>query len=290
MEIVDAAQEFRDQYIAKANTLIQQSRFSLTVQQQRIIMTLLSQISPIDDDFKRYEFDIIDFCRAVGIDDDNGKNYKNLKDAIKALADKSIWITKEGGKETLLRWIEKADIDHGIGSGKISIRLDADMKPFLLHLQKNFTRYAVIWTLRFKSKYSFRLYEIAQSIHYHKEKPYSREYQLDELCRMMGASDTKKQSYQSYQNFKAKALEPAVKEINLYSDKNVKWEPIKTGKKVTGIRLTVSTKPLREQQRIRDQIDESLGLLPGQVAMWESIREYEQEKRAPLPPAGDPQP
>lgn len=293
MEIVDPAEEFRDQYIAKANALIQQSCFNLSVQQQKILMVMISAIRPTDDDFHVYEFEIVDFCRAAGIDFDNGKNYQNLKAAIKALADKSVWITKENGKDSLLRWIEKPEIDHGSGSGKIELRLDKEMKPFLLHLQKNFTRYAVIWTLKFKSKYSFRLYELIQSIHYQKDKPYSREFLLDELRRMMGATDESDKkayrSYQTYQNFKAKALEPAVKEINLFTDKRLDWKPIKTGKKVTGIKLTITTKPLKEQRALRDQINESLGLLPGQIAFWERVEQNYQEKLALLSPAGDPQ-
>lgn len=258
--------DLRNQTIAKANTLIQRSRFNLSLQQQKIIMALIAKITPIDDDFRVYEFDVIDFCRATGIDCDNGKNYQNLKATIKALADKSIWITKEDGSETLLRWIEKATISKGAGSGKILLRLDADMKPFLLHLQKNFTMYEAIWTLKFASKYSFRLYEIIKSFHYRELESYSREFNLDELRRMMGA-----ETYPVYQNFKVKALEPAVREINEYSDKVLSWKPIKTGKQVTAISFTISTKDSWTKLELRDKIEKSLGLMPGQMTLWDQI-------------------
>lgn len=260
--------DLRNQTVSKANMLIQRSRFNLSLQQQKIIMALIATIRPTDDEFRFYEFDILDFCRVTGIDCGNGKNYQNLKSAIKALADKSIWITKEDGSETLLRWIEKATIAKGSGSGRIMLRLDEDMKPFLLHLQRNFTVYEAIWTLKFASKYSFRLYEIIKSFHYRELETYSREFPLDELRRMMGA-----ETYTVYHDFKVKALDPAVREINEYSDKIVEWTPSKTGKQVTAIRFTISTKDSWTKIELRDKIEKSLGLMPGQMTLWDQIRE-----------------
>ena len=37
------------------------------------------------------------------------------------------------------------------------------MKPYLLRLKENFTKYELIYTLHFKSKYSIRLYELLYS-------------------------------------------------------------------------------------------------------------------------------
>ena len=155
----------RDKMVVKANELIQKSRFSLSMQQQKIVLYLISQINYGDEDFKEYEFDIQDFCRVCGIDHTSGKNYDDLKEQIKAIRDKSIWGLTVGGEETTLAWIEKPYINRG--SGKIRIRLDRDMKPFLLQLKQNFTRYEIINVLAMKSKYSIRLYELVKSIHFH---------------------------------------------------------------------------------------------------------------------------
>ena len=45
-----------------------------------------------------------------------------LKAAIKEIADKSLWVRLDNGKQTLLRWIEKPYIDEG--KGTVEIRLD----------------------------------------------------------------------------------------------------------------------------------------------------------------------
>ena len=253
----------RDKTVVKANELIQKSRFNLSLQQQKIVLYLISQISPYDDDFKLYEFSIAEFCRVCGIDYTSGKNYTDLKQAIKEIADKSLWITIEN-EETLLRWIEKPYLNRN--SGTIKIRLDEDMKPFLLQLKQNFTQYELLWTLHFRSKYTIRLYELIKSIHFHELESYTREFGLDELRRMLGA-----EKYTTYQTFKARVLIPAVDEINAYSDKNLDYEPIKSGKAVARIRFTISTKAALERLKLQSDIEKEFGL--DQMTLWDTLEE-----------------
>ena len=135
--------------VRKANELIQRARFSLSLQQQKIILYLISKIQPTDTEFHEYQFEIKAFCEACGIDSDGGTVYSEIREAIKNIADKSLWVKLPNGRETLLRWIEKAHIE--TGTGILTIRLDNDMKPYLLQLNKNYTTYDLIFTLTFKT-------------------------------------------------------------------------------------------------------------------------------------------
>lgn len=251
-----------DQRVTKANALIQKSRFDLTVQQQKIVLYLISQITPYDDDFKLYEFSIPEFCRVCGIDCRSGKNYKDLKEAVQEIADKSMWVFIEQDVETLLRWIEKPYIDHK--EGTIRIRLDNDMKPFLLQLKENFTTYELIYTLHFKSKYTIRLYELIKSIHFDDLRSYTRKYSLDTLRRVMGA-----EKYTAYKNLKQRALEPAVKEINAYSDKILTYKEIKQGRKVIGVEFSIWTKDALERMQIIAEIEQDMGV--EQLTLWDTV-------------------
>ena len=253
--------DLRRNKVVKANELIQKSRFNLTLQQQKIVLYLISRIMPTDEAFQEYEFSVADFCRMCGISETSGKNYQALKSAIKEIADKSLWIDCEKG-ETLIRWIEKPYINKQ--SGTIKIRLDADMKPFLLQLKKNFTEYELIWTLNFKSKYTIRLYELIKSIHYRELETYEREYTLTELRTLLDA-----ENYDTYPNFKARVLEPAVKEINTASDKIVSYTPIKNGRSVERILFTIGTKPPEETYTLQVQIERQFGL--DQLALWNML-------------------
>ena len=256
--------ELRNKTVTKANDLIQKSRFNLSLQQQKIVLYLISQVTPFDEDFKLYEFSIAEFCRVCGIDDNNGKIYQDLKAAIKEIADKSLWVEIAEKRETLLRWIEKPYID--AGSGTIQIRLDSDMKPFLLHLKQNFTSYELLWTLHFKSKYTIRLYELVKSIHFHDLADYQRRYSVNELKRLLGG-----ERYKEYRDFKRRVLVPSVKEINQYSDKDVAFEEIRRGRKVIEVEFRVSSKNSLETARIRSDIEKELGF--DQLTLWDKLED-----------------
>ena len=140
-------------FVVKSNYLIQKSSFALSAQQQKIMLYIISQIEPSDDDFKFYEFKITDFCRITGIEAE-GNIYKALRDNIESIAKKFVWIESPEGNSVSLRWIDKIQINKT--QGLLSIRLDEDLKPYLLNLKSNFTKYELIYALNLKSKYAIR--------------------------------------------------------------------------------------------------------------------------------------
>ncbi len=251
-EIIDS----REMFVVKANALIQRSRFSLSLQQQKIVLYLISKIQPADDKFIEYEFSIPDFCQICGIDYKSGKNYSDLKAQIKEIADKSVWITlkdEEGKeKETLVRWIERPYICKS--EGIIRIKLDEYMKPFLLHLKEHYTQYQLIYTLKMKSKYSVRLYELILSFFYNKIGTHTRYFTVDELRKLLDA-----ENHTRFCNLHSKVIKPAVAEINQYIDLNLTYTQIQKGKKTEGIEFTFSIKDALGCLRIVDETNKSLG-------------------------------
>lgn len=237
--------------VVKSNELIQKSRFSLTTNQQKIILYLISKLKYNDTDFKEFKVDIKDFCKVCGIDLSNGRRYNELKNSIKLIADKSIWIEKENGDETLLRWIEKPTIHKN--DGVITIRLDEDLKPYLLELKEKYTQYELIYTLKMKSKYSIRLYELLKSRQYDKLKNYKVKYSIDELKRLLDA-----ENYKSFKDFRRRVLEKATEEINLYSDINIDLTAMKQGKTITEIEIKIRTKDIMERFQTSIDVERSL--------------------------------
>ena len=249
--------------VVKNNDLIQKSRFSLSTQEQKIILYLISKIEKDDEDFKLYRFKIKEFCDICGIDKIGGKEYKSLKDSLKKIADKSLWITLPNGVDTLLRWIEKPYIDYT--NGVIEIRLDRDMKPYLLQLKENFTSYEIFYTLVLRSKYSIRLYELVKSIHYNELTPYETIFSIDELKRLLGA-----ENYNTFQHFKDRVFERAITEINIYSDKIIDFQYIKSGKRVSGVKIKVISKTPTDRMKTDLKIEYELGL--NQMRLKEFIK------------------
>lgn len=230
----------KSQLVCKANDLVQKSRYSLSAEEQKIILYLISKIKPTDSEFEWYEIDIKHICELCGIEY-NGKNYYYLRETIKKLHDKSFYIPiedKNGNKMwTLCAWVQKAKfpINPSFGGAiKAQIRFDEDMRPYLLQLKNCYTKYELKYALSMRSKYGIRIYEILKS----HENMHSVEFSLDDLKSRLNMADT---NY-TFANFRIKVLEIAKKEINEKTDINISYSPTKTGRAVTGITFEIKSK------------------------------------------------
>lgn len=260
-----ALDRIRNQKVVKSNELVQQRTHMLSVQEQKIILFLISQLKPTQKEFEYQTFNIIDFCEVCGINPQQGKNYATLKAAIKTLSDRSMWVLgedKNGPKETLMRWLLKAEMKPG--KGTIEVMLDPDMKSFLLELKERYTQFDLIYTLGMKSKYSVRLYEILKS--YEKtNKPV--EFILDRFRQVMGAE------YKRWVDIRRFVIEPALKEINRLSDLSVIYETKKKGKGIIAVSFILRVKrSFDEQTATRREIyrileKEPIHSLKGQIML-----------------------
>lgn len=234
--------------VIKSNDLIQRSRFSLSTQQQKIILYLISKIKPFEEPHP-YVFRIKDFCRVCGLDDTQGYYYRTLKDELKKLRDKSVWIKLPNGDEVTAGWLSKVKISQA--TGNVYIDFDVDMLPFLFGLKEQFTRYSLEYVLAMRSKYAIRLYELIKS-HEWQGKTFKT---LEDLKIRMDALN-----YDRWQDFRRYALEPAVEEINKYSDIFVSWNELKEGRKVARIVFNVVHVSGEEINRRREKRWEKLGI------------------------------
>lgn len=221
----------REYNVTKSNVLIQEARYNLSVQEQKLVLRLIQMIQPDDTEFKLYEFKIKDFCEICGIENNNGKNYINIKKTLKSLADKSYWFIIDDGRETPLRWIERPYIDRG--SGTIQIKLDELMKPYLLKLKEFYTSYSLYNVISMRSKYAIRLYELLKSYQNLKEK----NLDIEKLKVQLLA-----EKYSRWVDLKRFVIEPALKEINLLSDIYVTYSLEKQGRQYKFILFRINNK------------------------------------------------
>lgn len=249
--------ELRNYKVVKSNDLIQKSRFNLSLQEQKIILYLISKVKPEDTELKEYIFEIRDFCKICGLETDSGKNYKDIKQTLKSLRDKSIWITLEDGSETTLSWIDKITINKN--SGSIKIKIDDMMKPYLIHLQRHFTSYELLYTLAMRSQYSIRLYEILKSYAYKKNKTFD----IEDLKRTLSA-----ENYIRFPDFKRYVLDIAIREMNELSDLTISYELIKESRRYAKINFSIEIKKnMRDRMKTWARIDEIIN--PDQISLLE---------------------
>lgn len=227
-----AAQKRQQQTVAKSNDLIQQGRFPMSIQQGKVILYMISQIRPNDTGNEIYRFSINEFCRACNIDYDSGKNISDVKRALKAIADMSVWVEQGNGVETLLRWLSHVMLDKR--NNVFEISFSKDMLPYLYDLKTRYTSYALSNVLAMESKYGIRLYELLKSYQHVRDGEVT--FDIDELQKRIDA-----ETYKRYPDFKRRALDVAIQDINEYSDISVEYEAFSEngGRRIDTITFTI---------------------------------------------------
>ena len=240
--------QLRNYKIVKANDIIQKSRFNLQLQEQKIILYLISKIKPEDMELKEHIFRIKDFCKVCGLDNDSGKNYMNIKQTLKDLRDKSIWITLENSRERTLSWLDYVEMDKNDGS--VTIKISDMMKPYLLQLKERYTQYELLYTLAMRSQYSIRIYELLKSYECQRGKIFD----IDDLKKILFA-----EKYKLFGDFKRKVLNIAMREINELSDISVTYGVIKESRRFAKIEFIIKTKKnLDEKMTTWVKIDKTI--------------------------------
>lgn len=243
--------EERGMTVVKANVLIQKSRYSLSMQEQKIILYLISKIKPEDTGLQEYTFDIKDFCKVIGVDYKSGGNYNYIKQTILELTKKVFWL-QNGDEEVTVRWLDRGKTNKG--SGIVKLKLDEYLMPYLIQLKNHFTQYNLYYVLAMKSQYSVRLYELLKS--YQNLKTWT--FSLNELKRLLDA-----ESYDRWFNFRKRILEPAIEEIEQYSDLNITYELIKKGRAYDQIKFFI------EQKKDSTELIQNVQLFFNEFCPWE---------------------
>lgn len=239
----------RRQHVYKRDNMIQKGRHNLSLQEQRCVLYAISKIRPDDSVFKEYTLELSEFFKICGLGE---KRYTELKAILKKLSDKSWWIEiDDKGAESLVRWFSTLVIHKK--SGKVVIKFHEHMMPYLLKLVEQgefYTHYELKYILPMKSQYAIRLYELLKS---YQKNNYSWFFEIDELKKRLNC-----EKYVDFAQFKRRVIEPAVKEINEFTDIKIDWDTEKEGRKVTRVNFYMLKKKKHELRDVNSVINEKL--------------------------------
>ncbi len=236
-------------YVAKGNDLIQKSRYSLSLMEQKAVLFIISKITPYDEPNKEYVFKIKDFVKTCNFNTSSGRYADYLVSIMESIAEKVIVIETEPGKRLVANWFSSAEIDEKTNT--ITITFDRKLTPYLFQLKSFYTQYRLEYVLAMKSKYSVRLYELLKSVKY---IGYKYRISLDELREKIDCLD----KYPNYKDFRLYVLDKAIKEINAYTDIKVSFKAYREGKKVNIIEFILLSAEFDEvrQQNRREKLGE----------------------------------
>jgi plasmid replication initiation protein len=243
------------QYIAKANDIIQRSYYSLSAQQQRVLLYMISKVKPNDASGTKYQISIREFCEVCGIEGDSGKHYKAIKETLLALYSASMMLkVPDSTRLKCVRWLAEAEMDDvaQIKGGVIEYSFHPDIAPYLFNLRRCYTQYRVEFVMPLRSKYAIRLYELLKSLENMKQELI---FDIDELKRRLDA-----ENYARFPDFRRYVIEAALCDINTYTDIAVKYTAKKTGKAYTQISFSVWGTFGAETERRREARFKKLGI------------------------------
>jgi len=227
---------------------------SLTLIEQRVLYTAISNIpapiflkekgqfvldekgkkiiTNIVTELPKFKMSVKEFANLLGWKD---VDYKKLSKVSGSLMEKVITVQDVDSDDIeQLHWVTYTR--YMKGTGTVLIELHPRLLPYVANLTENFASVSLGEITGFKSKYSARLYFLLQQW----AKVGNKTMELDEIRKILGVGFTEKDGKRVYKlglfhQLRQRALEPAIEEINQYTDLNISYDEIIEGQKVTSV-------------------------------------------------------
>ena len=228
--------------VSKSNKLIN-GRYNLGVNEQKIILTMISLIDINDREFNKVTFTMREISNLLDISVNN--LYRDIGKTIKNLRKNDIFIDERDengiGKIIETSFVTTAIYDNK--QGLLSLEFSNVLKPYLLELKGLFTSYRLDNALSLSSKYSIRIYEKLKCNEFKKSFIWNIEELKEDLM-------LNQKSYNLYSNMKQKIILVSINDINKNTDIKVTFEEIKAGRKITAIKFYI-----KENRKFNNKIN-----------------------------------
>ena len=280
-QVIWLVQPSEQSYVRQENRLVH-ARYSLSPRELKLVLYACAMIDPHAEDFGKCYIRVKDYAKLTGTDSDH--LYEELRDAAKAVRKAPLVLENYPERNAhgdvtpatiTTSWF--IEVIEASGDGHVGVVLSSRLKPFLLQVQRNFTRFHLGYSVRMKSSYSIRLYQLLQCWAFKGE----RTIPLDELRLCLGCREVDedgnivKDSLLPYKNFKRVALSPAVEEVNEKSDLSVSFreEKLPGSKSIGAIRFLIR-RNVGTANKFAELPSSPLPAVElGQQAQWEAIAE-----------------
>lgn len=175
--------------------------------------------------------------------------YARMKEAEETLFNRRFSFIDTDGRVVKSRWIQR--VKYLDDEGAIELVFTMDVVEAITRIdgaEEFFTKYLLSQTANLNSVYSVRLYELLVQWKEAKKTP---TFDLELFRGQLGLAENE---YKLMSNFKKRVLELAVDEINEKTDLSVSYTQEKRGRRITGFKFAVKTKP-KDNERDPNTID-----------------------------------
>lgn len=208
--------------VYKSNSLIDAS-YQLNAQAQKLVLACLAKLDSRSEIPKEVSITAREFSELMGIVPKNA--HRDLYKAADSLFEAEI-VLKDGDKVSRLRWVQESVEKHH-GEGAVTLVWSDKVVQYISQLQTRFTGYKLRNISLLQSSHSIRIYELLMRF----KTTGERSIHVDDFKSALGISD----KYPEFKILNRAVIKPALKELNERSDLTISFEPIKKGRKVTGL-------------------------------------------------------
>lgn len=234
----------KNDLVIKSNTLVE-ACFNLSLTEYRILHVAFTELAEYESDkglFHTREFRVYakDYSKLFNTDESDA--YKVLRDASERLFNRYFTYDRVYQKPDFIecvksRWVQK--ISYADTQGYIKFQLADDVFSMIGQLKDCFTRYRLSKTAQLTSVYAIRLYEMMIQWQSTKVVP------VIELNTLRERLAIEEHEYPRVYDFKNRVLDPAIKQINKYTDITVSYEQHKQGRIISGFSFKFKQKKRR---------------------------------------------
>jgi len=229
----------RENTIVMSNRLIQNSYYELSIIPLKTLLYAISKIKRDDTHEKEYSISVTELCQVCRMPYKGTNAYKGrggiVYKAMRELRAKHLDLFDEQGRAFNTGWFSKVKMEKD--NDTVYYTFDSDLMPYLFNLTKeigNFTITTLSVICSMETIQGIRMYLFLRSIAGMRKV----EVTLDEIRERTGHAG----KYEAFKDLRIRVIEPAIEEINNYSDIEVKWEVgEKEGKKIKSIVFTINS-------------------------------------------------
>ncbi|MDQ7089497.1 MAG: RepB family plasmid replication initiator protein [Methylococcales bacterium] len=257
--------------VYKSNSVVE-AGYKLSLNEQRVVLACIAQVNSAEELLKTDEFELsaVDFAKLFSVS--KNRAYSELQSITKTLYQRSMTIYNPDPERPKLKKIETrwiSSVGYMPDEGKISLCFSQKIIPYLSELKGTFTRYELKHVGNMSSIYGIRLYELLMQW----KTTGTREIEIAWIKSQFQLDE----SYNRLDNFKARVLEPAIKDINQHSNLQVTWKQRKTGRSVTHLIFTFAEKQAKKSSKPSNKEPMMFGLPKSEIERKARVGESYEE-------------
>lgn len=228
-----------EKYVVQANEMVG-GKQALNLNSAKLIRAAIMQIEAEDTELKPYIMSIPELSELLGVPRSN--LYRDVNKITDNIISNPIFIKNKSGKKIAwvkIPWVQRCEYVSDVG---IAIKLNDELKPYLLQLKGQYTQYTLDSILSMKSVYAIRIFELLLE----KIKRGNRVLPKDGCYTEMSVQYLRERcscedKYVRYSQFKSRVIDTAVKEINEKTSYYVEYSEKKKGHSVDSIVLHINS-------------------------------------------------